>query len=491
MSQLEGSLRRFQRRVRALRAWRGAALGGCVGAVVSVALAGLDYTGLLFVSWIQLALPVAAGLIIGAAWGLLRTVSAADLADSIDRRAGLRNRLSSALENEQGDFGEPLQADALASLCVVQPREAFPVRVSRWHGALILLLGVAALVFLLGNSPLLLSAEQKRDRVEMQEASKQVERVAKPLLDLASNQRAAEEERKLAERMNRLAAELQRGRIPKQEALAKANELAKQAEELSKERFEKSEASLARAEEQLAKIALEKLEQESGERIDPSLLAKTDEELAAERRDLQQKLDKASEQLAAQSGGMEERQKSTLRSQMEALKKAARGGQLTEQERKELRRLLQFDNLSAKQREALRKLLDGAELSDQDREALNALANALLKQLEGLSPEERRALEQQLKQVREQMRELELSEKAKKLIQDLMKRPEMREIQEILNKLKATARSGEQGAPQMSAEQMRELNKRLEQLAGMLKDEKAMREFLKHLKDAAQHAGAG
>ena len=58
-------------------------------------------------------------------------------------------------------------------------------------------------------------------------------------------------------------------------------------------------------------------------------------------------------------------------------------------------------------------------------------------------------------------------------------------------KLAKCAASGKQGHPTLTAEQVKEMSKKLEELAEKLKDEKAMKAYLESLKEAMKHAGAG
>src|SRR5205085_3312028 len=151
-------------------------------------------------------------------------------------------------------FDKALLTDAATHLSTINPRNTFPFRITRWHGAALVAAAIASAIFLLGNSPLLLNTQQKKDREELQGIAKAVERVAKPILEKNEKQDVSAAERQLAERLEKFARDLEKGRMTKQEALINANELTKEADRLAKERFAKAEKSMMEAETALSKL---------------------------------------------------------------------------------------------------------------------------------------------------------------------------------------------------------------------------------------------
>src|SRR5690348_9225544 len=103
MSDFTPELRRFSQRVRLVRSWRGLALGACFGAACSAVWAALDWAGVAFADWPQLAALVGASALTGAIMGFGLKVPSRALAMSIDRRAGLEDRLSTAMESRHDD----------------------------------------------------------------------------------------------------------------------------------------------------------------------------------------------------------------------------------------------------------------------------------------------------------------------------------------------------------------------------------------------------
>jgi hypothetical protein len=398
----------FEKRVRLVRAWIGLAIGGIAGGAVAAVVAGLDWGGYLLVDWLILALIVLACAVLGALVGFFRPVSLSALADSIDRRAHLDNRLRTSLELEDGSFAEVQRADAAQHLEQVRPREIYPLRVTRWHGGWVAACVVASSIFLLGNTPLLLSPSERQEREELKKAGVTVERVARPILE----ERDAElvDEQELARRLERLAREMEKGRLSKQEALAKANELAKEADELAKKRFTEASEHVAQAETAFQKLMEQQLREQGLPMVDPQMMQMSDAQMQAQQQALEQQINDLQERL---------------------------------------------------------------------------------EQGEGLSEEQLKELQAKLAEAKEALKQFELSKKAKEFLEKLMNQPEYKELMEMMEKLRKEAEAGQQGQQQITEEQVKEMIRRLEELADQLKDDEAMREYLRQMMEALKKAQGG
>lgn len=413
MEPISKDLRSFRRRLRWVFAWRGLAIGGTVGAVAGLGIALADFFGWRFADWPEVLIACGVGAILGLVAGVFRRVSPQQIADSIDRRAGLQNRLGTAIRHSaEGDWGDAQGVDAHASLAPVRPSKVFPTRISRWHVGWLAIATVAASIFLLGNSPILLSEQGKKEREELERAGQAVERVLKPETPDAVEQTA--EEQKLAEEARKFAQELQKGRLNKEEAMRKANELAQKANELAAMRFETTERLSNEAKTALGKYEQQKLKEAGIEDYDPELAAASDEALEAEAEALQGEMGKMESMLASGTKP------------------------------------------------------DGSKLSDAERAEM-------LKKLE---------------EVKERMRKLALSKKAKDFLAKLNSMPEMKEIKKLLAEAQKLAATGKAGNPSLTEEQVKEMIRKLEELAEKLKDEKGMREFLQKMLEALK-AGCG
>lgn len=394
----------FGRRVRLARAWRGTAIGLCAGAGVAVVWAALDVGRVVFAEPLALVAATALGALLGALVGALWRVRAADVADSVDRRAGLQNRVRTAMGAGEGAFSEALREDALRRLADLRPRQVFPLRLGRWHAGALALAAVAASLFLLGNTSLFLSEEQKADREALKKAAPLVERVARPDLE----DRTADEKALDAE-MRRFARMLERARIDRPEALQKANELAQKADELARQRFQKAEQSLQTADQALAKMMRDELAKKGLENIDPSELMKDPAAAEAQMAKLDQRIQDLEQRLGEN----------------------------------------------------------------------------------GLSDAERAALSQQKADAEKERLELQLSKEARETFEKLFRSKEFQEIMEVARKLRQEAQAGQQGQQKLTAEQVKELQDRLEELAKQLQDPEKLKEYLDALREALKHAGGG
>ncbi|MFN3421155.1 MAG: hypothetical protein ACK40X_05465, partial [Armatimonadota bacterium] len=133
-------LKPFRRRVRWVLAWRYAAVGGAIGTALALLTDLGDWLGRWEADPIVLVLTIALGLIIGAAYAFLRSLPSEAVAQLIDRRAELKDRVTTALLCSETSFLEPLREDALMHLTSVRPSQIFRFRLTVWHGVAAVLL---------------------------------------------------------------------------------------------------------------------------------------------------------------------------------------------------------------------------------------------------------------------------------------------------------------------------------------------------------------
>lgn len=224
----------FRRRIRLVRVWRGAAVGGCFGAAGSVVLAALDYFGLWDATPTRLAVPLGMGIVLGAGQALAQRLPESTVARSVDRRGGLADRLTSASEvpAATSPLAYSLLGDAQGKAETLKPAALYPIKLGRWHGALLALAALCALVFLLGNTTLFRGRQAKQDAAELGRDAAQVQRVARPVLEDARRADAAPQDKDLARQLNRFTSDLRKGQMSKAQALVKANQFAQQAQAL-------------------------------------------------------------------------------------------------------------------------------------------------------------------------------------------------------------------------------------------------------------------
>lgn len=418
MSELESRLTRFRRRVRLLQAWRGIARGGMIGGIVALVLAALDFFQVWYTGWWGVAVPIAAGLALGVLYGLTRKISTLDLADSIDRRAALQNRVATATEDHHEKFAEAQRADALARLEDLRPARVYPVRFTRWHTGSVGLGVLAAAVVLLGNTPLLMSAQGKQDREELQELGKTVERVAKPVVEKEPDA-STKQAKDLAQKYETFAQELQRGRMPMEKAMEEANKLASEAEKATKEQSERAEMMLTKAQDALTKQAFEDAMLESG--MNPEELANMDaSEMSA---------------LAQMSPSERNQRESEISEALRELQKQLaegkndKGEPLTQQQRADLetqladfKKNLQELKLSAKAREFLNRLMSTPEYKELMELAKELRkANQAAKQNPNKPPLTKEQIEEMNRKLEELAEKLKNDEDLKAFLEELKK----------------------------------------------------------------------
>lgn len=241
MNIVEETLKRTAIRARWVRAWKGMWRGLLAGGTVY--LLCLATYKLAPVSWgvVQIGLGLGMACVLGGlVWGLTRRLSQNDAARFLDLRAGLKERLSTALEmSRQGkreQWAELIIADAGVAARSVDPRRVLPIQLpsmARWV-VLTLALGAG-----LGFVPEYRSKAQQQaatDAAVIRDAGKNLVQVTKR--EVAERKPAMEQTRKAIDEVGELGERLQNAKLTRDDALkdlAKATDnLKQQAMELAK-----------------------------------------------------------------------------------------------------------------------------------------------------------------------------------------------------------------------------------------------------------------
>lgn len=427
MSQLDRGLKRFVGRVRWLRAWQGMGWGALAAGVVASAWAGLDLAAVAFAEWSWLGLLVLAGAALGALVGALRPLPMAAVATSVDRRARLQDRLTTARSHVDSSLADPLAHDAQRSLAGVDPRSTYPVRPGAGHYGAMAACACAAGLFAFGNFNPFAAPQEANAKARSAEKATEVRRVARTLETPGSD--AATKE--LANNMKRLAREMEKGRLSEKQTMQRANAIADDAKELAQDKAQRANQAVARAQEHLASAALEK-----SNANEEALRQLGDAEKAL----LQQALDKASLESGASQELAGALSQNDLKAAMEAMNK-----------------------MSPEEREALEKAMRqaAAEQGEAGKQAMQNLARAL-----------------------------ELSEEAKKALAEFMNSPEARELQKLIQEMQAANKQVGKGKP-LTEEQIKQMEQRLEALAKDLKDPELRKKLLDELRKAMEELKKG
>ncbi len=447
-------LKPFRRRVRWVLAWRYAAVGGAIGAALALLTDLGDWLGKWEADPIVLVLTIALGLLIGAAYALFRSLPSEAIAQLIDRRAELKDRVTTALLCSDTPFVEPLREDALTHLASVRPSQIFRFRLTVWHGVAAGLLISLLISRFLPNLPLPFLASFRQDRKEAKQVVENLQRVLKPIVEHAKEPEATQFEKAIAQQIRELYKRSQQGRLSKKEALIKAEKLLAEAEKLQKQ-----------SQEHLKRVSTKAIT--AAESLKESLKQKAMASQMQEMKALLERMQEIERQLRSQN--LTPTQRQLLEAEKQLLQRTLSAiGQLNQQEIQRLMEALE------QQQAQLQKMLQSGQLT----------------------PEERQLLQQQLQSIQQQLRALRLSKQAQEFLRKLMNDPNFREAMKILAELQKQLQQLQSGGiPQLSPEELermlRELEKAIEELAKQFGDDEKIRELAKQILEAAKRLKEG
>ena len=443
----------FIRRIRALRALRLATWGALIGSIFAASWATIDAFGGWATTPLALTLCVSIPAVIGAVIGFTQRVRSRDVIASLDRRASLENRLETANEiSDEHGFASALRSDAEARLRDLRPRDLYRTRMGRPQAAVILAIAATTAIFLLGNSPALMSAKAKEARDAMKAQAEKIKRLTKETLDEPERKHElTEDEKRLADELRKRQQELERAKMTPEEALRKQNELAQKAEDLKQKRDDAAKQDLKKAQTALEAWKKQELDK-NGAKVDP----KMGEMSEAERTQAEQKLKQQVEQSKAEE-------------------KAAQS---------------KISDLQ-KRLDEINKKLANPNLSDAEHKALEAEKNQIEKDL----ADAKSALQKQQaisKELQEALKNVQLSKEAMDVFQKMANDPAFQELQKLAQKMMAKMQPNDQGEMQVpSKEEMEEMKRQLEELARQLKDPEAMKAYLDALREAIENMEIG
>jgi len=257
---LHQRLRALRRRIRLLRAERGALAAGAAALVGAVVLALLRKTHLLWVEWHWLAAGVGGAVAVGWICGYLRRVTAFQTARAVEEKLALRERLSSAvaLGGAADPMIEALVADAEKRLERRQPSHVFPRHFSR--EAKVFCVAALALVAALVVPELtfLQSPQRRAERAALREQGKRLVALAR---QIEKHPQASKQEiaAALARNMERLGRDMQTGRVDKRQALRRLDKLTRSVKQAQDQLAAESRLSAERAAKNL-RAAAERLQ---------------------------------------------------------------------------------------------------------------------------------------------------------------------------------------------------------------------------------------
>lgn len=266
-STLTRGLRRVRRRVRLLMAVRIVSTAVAMAAGVA---APLVIVAKLYDYWYPPLAPefVIAGaglvtLLIALFWPLPDSL----IAENTDRRLGLRDRLSTAVElvrdAEASGMEDAAVLDALDHLQGLRSSHAYPLRLYRATKSAGLCVLVLLAVQLAPIPPWLLSHEQREERAMLRKRAAEIEPLAKEL-SRAAEESQDEEARQVARKLQQLTDKLKHGKLDTKQALLSLKEVEKQLGDLEQRMGPPKPKTAARAAEALKAAERERLAARAG-----------------------------------------------------------------------------------------------------------------------------------------------------------------------------------------------------------------------------------
>lgn len=479
-------LRPYRRRVRILLMWRYGAMAGVAGALIATLLSLLDWRGVLTVYPWQLGACILAGVLMGALYGLLLRVSDAAVAQLIDRRAGLKDRLQTAMEHTDGAhlFDPPLIEDAQNALQNADPKRILRLQFGKWQK---LFVGAVALTLFVQFLPQILAIalpERREEQKEIKQAAQEIQEVAKPILEEAKKPDADELTKRIAQNVELYNKRAREAKMSKQEALLRYNEIldeARKLEQQTQRQLEQAAQKAQTAAEQMQKLA-EKSNQQN--QLPPQL----QQQMQSLQQQLQQQMQSLQQQLQSgkdlQGRPLTAQQRADLQQQLQRLQGTLQAMQNPNQA-----------NLQAQMNDLQRKI---DELQKMLQSGKDANGNPLTK-------EQMEQLKKQLESLQQQMRALKLSQEAQEFLRKLMNDPAFKEAMEHLRKLaEQMQKLNQQQDPQQRKltqeeieQRLQELERQLEELAKKYNSDEKIRELaqqlleqVKQMKELSQCQGA-
>lgn len=456
---LRQHLRPFQRRIRTVLAWRYGAISGTIGAATALLMDIGDWQGAWTVEPLTLIALIAFGVVVGIVYALWRPLPVEVVAQLIDRRAHLKDRVTTAVLCDATPFAEPLCEDAWHHLASVRPARLFRFRLTAWHGAIVALVLAVVVSRLLPQLPLPFTARWRQDRKEAEQMVEQVKRVLNPIAEHAKTAEASPTEKRLVQQLNELYRRAQQGRLSKKDAMVKLNKLLAEAQKLERQSHEHLRRVSTKA-----VTAAQTLRQQLTRRAMASQMDAL--------RPLLQRMQELERQLAQTR---DTRQRQALRSELQSLQRTL--DLMVQGDLQALQRHMESLTLQMAQ---LRQMLQ----SDKDEQG------------RPLTEPEKRQLRQQLQSIQQQLQALQLSRQAQEFLRKLMSDPNFQEAMRRLAELQKQLEQLQQGQmPNLSPEELermlRELERAIEELAKRYGDDEKIRELARQLLEAVKQMKAG
>lgn len=438
-SPLKKELDPFEKRVLTLWLFKGVTLGALVGAAGALVWSLLDWFAIAYTTALNMGLMIGGFSLLGGIIAMFKRPTSDQIWKSVDRRAKLKDRLTTISEGASGEYEAELLQDTKTQFSKLQPKDIFPFKPNATHGATIAMAASAFGVFGISDYPLFLPKEKLLAQNEMKKEAAKLEQLKKDIFeDRKQDIPDTQDVQKLQKDLEKLKKDLERARIDPKEAALKKEELARKAEELKKEQSKAALDQLEKGESIMDKMLKQKLD-------DAGLQNANTEDLKSSQQEFDSKMADAKKELENQQN------------RAKAL----------EQQINELKKKLDSKNLSEAEKKNVEKSLKEAKANKE-------------------------ATDKALQEAMKQMQKMQLSAEARKTLEKLMNDPKFKELQKLAQKMRDQAQKQMNGdRKQPTKEELEEMKRKIEELMKELQDDKKMQEFLKRLEEALKNMKAG
>lgn len=374
-------------RIRLLLAQQGMCIGLTYAALSGLALVAATrlqwWTDAVDYLWALLLMGAITGLLIG--WS--RRITSLVAAQIADERAGLKERLSTAVElsafAERSEVAHAQIADAAQHAETLKASQVIrwsPPPQLKWLALAGIVL--AGAVFL-PDLPVFQSTQEKLDREAMRAQGEKIQRVAKAIEQQAKKKKGEDENqaivRRIAHNMKQLGKDQEKNRISKKQAMLKLNELAKQLKESEEKMGPKAQKTLDTVAAELQQAAQSQLDRNNPEAA--KALKKMAESLG--KRDF----DAAKRQLEElarkmQAGQMSREEMENAADMLRQMAEAAQGSNL-DQASKEMKEAAKHLSKAAQTAKQLQQAMQGAKSDAERRQVQQQMSQQIAQAMQG------------------------------------------------------------------------------------------------------------
>lgn len=394
---VDAKIRGAIHRIRLLMLVRYGSLALCIGAGVGLLVVGGGKLGLYATPEPMVpAAVIAFALCAAIVATLLRPLRSLDVARLTERRAGLKERLSSAVEfRAQGvDASEPFYreqfADAERHAGALELRTLYPLHLPRTFGAGLAAALAVFLLYYLPTLPAFWTPQKKKDAAAVKQQGLAITRLAEDT-EKAAEAKNFEATRKAAAEARKIGEAMRQNRVDKKEALVRMQKLTKQITETQRKMAEKLPSKSLDTSHSEYKKSLDMLQREIAESRQQKQLASTDPQKLQKQTKSLQEMQKT---LSSMEQAMRNQDPRAMQQAMEEMAKQMQSGQVPKEQMQQMQKAM----------DALSKALQNSAMQDAAKQ-LQELAKQMqqMQSMQNLDPKMLAELAKQMQKAAQSM----------------------------------------------------------------------------------------